>query len=220
MHITTYYTITTCNPNSLLKISKVSIPLASIIIYISWPLHNMFIIQLTEMEMSRRRLDRDQFVIAFWLFCEVTVLSLVGVVLWLSLTPRNPRLTISDAHFPSLNLTSHTPRPNASLPVVVHLQIFNPNNHMGIDYRGIKFKLYTGDGVGVVGANSTSAFYQGYKNTTLFQMPVQASQEFWHAMNATSSIDFIVRVETAFRFRIIKWQTKIHHVAHEARFSQ
>lgn len=162
--------------------------------------------------MSRRRLDRDQFVIFFWLFCEVTVLILVGVVLWLSLTPRNPRLTISDAHFPSLNLTK------ANLPVVVHLQIFNPNNHMGIDYRGINFKLYTGDVV--VSVNSTSAFYQGYKNTTLFQMPIHASQEFWHAMNATSSIDFIVRVETAFRFRIIKWRTKIHYVAHEARFSQ
>lgn len=168
--------------------------------------------------MSRRRLDRDQFVIFFWLFCEVTVLSLVGVVLWLSLTPRNPRFTISDAHFPPLNHTAHANASLPSNPVVVHLQIFNPNNHMGIDYSGINFKLYAGDGV--VGANSTSAFHQGYKNTTLFQMPIQASQEFWRAMNASPSVDFIVRVETAFRFRIIKWQTKVHHVAHEVRLSR
>lgn len=139
--------------------------------------------------------------------------TLVGVALWLSLTPRNPRFTISAAHFifPPLNsTTNHT----ATDALVVSLQIFNPNSHMGIDYSGITFKLYAGSGV--VAANSTPGFRQGYKNTALFHMPIQTNLELW---NASSNVDFMVRLETAFRFRIIKWRTKVRHIAREQRFS-
>lgn len=132
------------------------------------------------------------------------------MALWLSFTPRHPHFAILAAGFPPLNSTNASAT-NNSIELVVDLQIFNPNNHVGIDYSGIILKLYMGDGV--VGSNSAPAFYQGYKNTTLFHMQIQA-------MNATSYVDFTVRVETAFRFQIIKWQTKVHHVAHEKRFTK
>lgn len=151
--------------------------------------------------MAWRRLDQDRLVIYYWFFCEVSVVSLVGVALWLSLTPRNPRLTIS-----------HT---TTTTSIVVCLKIFNPNSHMGIDYSGISFKLYTSSGV--IAANSTSGFRQGYKNTTLFHMPMQTKQKLW---NASSDVGFKLRVETAFRFRIIKWRTRVHQIACEQRYGK
>ncbi|XP_057811256.1 uncharacterized protein LOC131025478 [Salvia miltiorrhiza] len=155
--------------------------------------------------MAWRRVDQDRLVIYYWFFCEVTVVSLVGVALWLSLTPRNPRFTISAAHFPQLNHTTS---------LVICMKIFNPNNHMGIDYSGISFKLYAAGGV--IAANSTPGFRQGYKNITLFHMPIQTTQELW---NASSDVDFMLSLETAFRFRIIKWRTKIRHIVRQQRFS-
>lgn len=165
--------------------------------------------------MACRRIDQDRAVIYCWFFCEVTVLCLVGVCLWLSLTPRNPCFLISAAHLPPSNSTGNR---TAAASLFVHLRIFNPNNHMGIDYSSIGLKLYFNGGV--VAADSTSAFHQGYKNTTCLHMLISASKEFWKAMNSSSNMDFTLRLETAFSFRIIKWRTKVRHLEREERFSE
>ncbi|KAI3456409.1 hypothetical protein Pfo_013072 [Paulownia fortunei] len=169
--------------------------------------------------MVRRKLDKSRLGIYCWFFCVVTVLSLAGVVAWLSLTPKNPYFRISDARFPAIDSNNHSTHRNLSVPndsLIFDLEIFNPNKRMGIYYSGISLELYSGGGV--VGTNSTPAFYQGHKNTTLLQILIHASQEFWQAMNG-GNIDFTIRVETAVMFRIIKWKTKLHQIAYEEEFS-
>ncbi|KAK4398987.1 UNVERIFIED_CONTAM: hypothetical protein Sradi_6006300 [Sesamum radiatum] len=167
--------------------------------------------------MARRKLDRDQLGMYCWFFSVVTVLSLAGVVSWLSLTPKNPGFRISDARFPDSK--NHSVHLNGSVPndsIIFDLEISNPNKRMGIYYSGINLALYRAAG-GVVGTNSIPAFYQGYRNTTLFQILIHASQEFWQATNV-GKIDFKVRVETAVKFRIIKWKTKLHQISYEQQF--
>ncbi|KAL0442891.1 UNVERIFIED_CONTAM: hypothetical protein Slati_2011800 [Sesamum latifolium] len=166
--------------------------------------------------MARRKLDRDQLGMYCWFFSVVTVLSLAGVVSWLSLTPKNPGFRISDLRFPDFK--NHSIHLNVSVPnnsIIFDLEISNPNKRMGIYYSGINLALYRGGGV--VGTNSIPAFYQGYRNRTLFQILIHASQEFWQATNV-GKVDFVVRVETAVKFRIIKWKTKLHQISYEEQF--
>ncbi|KAG8385698.1 hypothetical protein BUALT_Bualt03G0072200 [Buddleja alternifolia] len=169
--------------------------------------------------MVHRRLDKARFDISCWFFCVITVLSLAGVVAWLSLTPKNPCFRISDIHFPVLNSKNYTTHSNVSVPnnsLMFNLQVSNPNKRMGIYYSGISLSLYGGGGI--AGANSTPGFYQQHKNTTVFAIMVRATQGFWQGMNG-GDMDFAVRVETAVRFRIIKWNTKLRHIEHEEIFN-
>ncbi|KAL2244891.1 NDR1/HIN1-like protein 2 [Sesamum indicum] len=166
--------------------------------------------------MALRKLDRDQLGMYCWFFSVVTVLSMAGVVSWLSLTPKNPGFRVSDARFPDSR--NHSMHLNVSVPnnsIIFDLEISNPNKRMGIYYSGINLALFSGGGV--VGTNSIPAFYQGYRNTTLFQILIHASQQFWQATNA-GKVDFMVRVETAVKFRIIKWKTKLHQISYEEQF--
>ncbi|KAL8468871.1 hypothetical protein ACS0TY_031906 [Phlomoides rotata] len=170
--------------------------------------------------MSRHNLDRDRLDIYFWFFCLFTVLSLAGVVSWLSLTPRNPHFRLSGSQFTILDSKNHSVRGNISVPnnpLILNLEVFNPNKRMGIYYSDISIELYTGGAL--VGANTTPAFNQGYKNTTVLQILIQPREEFWQVMNG-GNVDFLMRVETAVRFRIMKWKTKVHQISYEEQFSK
>lgn len=165
--------------------------------------------------MARHNLD-----IYFWFFCLFSVLSLAGVVSWLSLTPRNPHIRLSGAQFGIIDAKNHSVRRNVSVPnnpLVLNLEIFNPNKRMGIYYSDMRFELYSGGAL--VGTNATPAFYQGYKNTTRLQILIQPRQVFWQVMNG-GIVDFLIKVETAVRFRIIKWKTKGHQISYEEHFSK
>ncbi|KAL6573889.1 hypothetical protein OROHE_001431 [Orobanche hederae] len=169
--------------------------------------------------MVAKKITKSQLGMYFWFFCVVTVLCLAGVVVWLSLNPKNPNIRISNLHFPpardSKNQSSHR---NASVSVqnesiIIDLEIFNPNKRMGIYYSVISLELYRSGGV--VGTNSIPAFYQGYKNTMMLRIPIHAGREFWQGVNG---MDFTVRVETDVKFRIIKWKTKLHRIVYEEQF--
>lgn len=171
-------------------------------------------------EMVRRKIDRNQLGIYYWFFCVATVLSLAGVVSWLSLTPKNPVFRISDAHLPALDFSkNHSAHSNASVPnksLFFDLEIFNPNTRMGIYYSGISLEFYSNGGA--IGRNSTPAFYQGYNNTTLLHIVIHSDQEFRQTANGGNQ-DFI-RVTTTVVFRIIKWKTKLRQIAYEEQLSK
>ncbi|PIN03120.1 hypothetical protein CDL12_24362 [Handroanthus impetiginosus] len=148
------------------------------------------------------------------------VLSLSAVVVWLSLTPKNPSFRVLGSHIPSLDSRNHSTHGNVSLPndsLVFDLEIFNPNKRMGIYYSDIKFGVYRA-GDGVVGTNSTPGFYQEHKSTTLLKIAIHGSREFLEAKKGGNT-DFIIKVETSVMFRIIKWKTKEHHIAYEEQFN-
>lgn len=170
--------------------------------------------------MVRSNLDRARLDIYFWFFCLFSVLCLAGVVSWLSLTPRKPHFRLSGAQFAILDSKNHSVRSNVSVPnnpLIFNLEIFNPNKRMGIYYSDISIELYTGGAL--VGTNTTPAFYQGYKNTTILQIPIQPRQEFWQVMNS-GNVDLLMRAKTAVRFRIIKWKTKEQQISYEEQFSK
>ncbi|KAL3850840.1 hypothetical protein ACJIZ3_012722 [Penstemon smallii] len=166
----------------------------------------------------RRRFDEDLGIYC-WFFCVVTILSLLGVVAWLSLIPRNPRFRISNVNFPSLNPGNISTTRNVSVQnnsLLFGLEIYNPNERMGIYYNSISLHLYRAGGV--IGTNSTPGFYQGYKDTTLVKLLIRNNQEFWQERRG-GGVEFTVRVETEVRFRIIKWKTKMRRIEYEASFS-
>ncbi|KAK6149801.1 hypothetical protein DH2020_017326 [Rehmannia glutinosa] len=171
--------------------------------------------------MVTRKCDKTRLSIYCWFICVVTVLCLAGVVAWLSLTPKNPYFRISDAHFPPLDSKNQSTNRNVSVSVlnnsvIFDLEIFNPNKRMGIYYGVISLELYSGGRV--VGTNSTLGFYQRYKNTRVLQIMIRVSREFWQGING-GNVDFMVRVETSVKFRIIKWKTKLRQIAYEEQFN-
>ncbi|KAL3643343.1 hypothetical protein CASFOL_014158 [Castilleja foliolosa] len=144
---------------------------------------------------------RYNLAICCWLFCVFIVIGLAGIVAWLSLTPQNPNLRISRTNFPVQNSS-----------MIFDLEVFNPNKRMGIYYSVINLELHTdGD---VVGMNSIPGFYQGYKNNTTLKLVINAGRKFWQG----GDVDFMVRVKTDVKFRIIRWMTKAHRVIYEERF--
>ncbi|GER52981.1 late embryogenesis abundant protein [Striga asiatica] len=174
--------------------------------------------------MATKKNSKSEQGLYFWFFCVFTVLCLAGVVAWLSLTPKNPNFEISAAR---LHASDHDNRlshhnatvrvPNSS--VTFELRIFNPNKRMGIYYDPISLELYGKSRV-FMGRNSTPGFYQGYKNYTVYEIVVRSGREFWKGIDNGGDLEFVVRVKTNVRFKIIKWKTKARRVVHEEQFNK
>ncbi|CAA0835939.1 Unknown protein [Striga hermonthica] len=174
--------------------------------------------------MATKKNGKSEQGLYFWFFCVFTVLSLAGVVAWLSLTPKNPKFGISVVR---LHVHDHDNRsshhnatvrvPNSS--VTFEVRIFNPNKRMGIYYDDISLELY-GKSRAFMGRNSTPGFYQGYKNCTVYEIMVRSGREFWRGSDNGGDVEFVVRIETNVRFKIIKWKTETRRVVHEEQFDK
>jgi hypothetical protein len=95
-----------------------------------------------------------------------------SMVIWLLLTPKSPIYVITDTYIPTLNgrnssTSLHHARNTSS--ILLNLQFSNPNKKMGIYYNNINVTLYYKDAV-IASNHSLWGFYQGYNNTTLYQV--------------------------------------------------
>ncbi|XP_075091883.1 protein NDR1-like [Nicotiana tabacum] len=167
--------------------------------------------------MNHRRISKPyDFDLYCWFFQVAAVLSLISLVMWLCLIPRNPIFTLVDFSFLDLNVK------NSSLlgdnnSVILNLEIFNPNKGMSIYYNDINFTLnYNGL---VVGRSSTQGIYQGHKNIARKEVQMYNVDElFWQGIG-NGSIDFVVRFETKVKLKIFKWRTKLRQINYVAYMS-
>ncbi|CAA2973740.1 Hypothetical predicted protein [Olea europaea subsp. europaea] len=169
--------------------------------------------------MVRQKICEANFGIYCWFFQVIVVLSLVSVVIWRCLIPRNPSFTIVNIYFPSLN-SENSSLGNSSL-ILFDFKISNPNKGINIYYDGISLSLFFKDVF--VGTSSTPPFYQGHKNNTSWKIPIKADsavvhQKFQQGLRG-GNIDFKVEAETAVKFKIFWWKTKEHQIGCEAYFT-
>ncbi|KAL3643341.1 hypothetical protein CASFOL_014156 [Castilleja foliolosa] len=125
-----------------------------------------------------------------------------GIFGWLNVRPNNPDFIISSPNFPVQNNSA----------MIFDLEVSNPNLWTGVYYSVINLELLGTDG-DVVGTNITPGFHQGYKNVTL-KIVINTGQEFWQA----GDVDFMVRIKTDVKFRVIGWTRKAHRVIYQQRF--
>ncbi|KAL3643342.1 hypothetical protein CASFOL_014157 [Castilleja foliolosa] len=122
------------------------------------------------------------------------------LALFICLIPHNPRFRISNANFPVQNNS-----------MIFDLEFSNPNVAT-VYFSVINLELVGIDG-DVVGTNFTPGFIQGCKDKTL-KIVINAVQIFWQG----GDVDFMVRVKTDVKFRVIRWTSKVHRVIYEERF--
>ncbi|XP_050380707.1 NDR1/HIN1-like protein 10 [Argentina anserina] len=104
--------------------------------------------------------------------CGSLFFSLLCIFLiWVIVLPRNPKITITDAHLTQFSFTNITTNSTLHYNLAFNLTIRNPNKRLGISYRRIRvignyqkkrFALVTLP-------NTTVPFYQGHKNTTFLR---------------------------------------------------
>ncbi|OIT32515.1 hypothetical protein A4A49_27083 [Nicotiana attenuata] len=165
---------------------------------------------------NRKKSKRYNIDLYCWFFQVAAVLSLISLVMWLCLIPRNPIFTLVDFSFLDLNVKNSSLHGDNN-SVILNLEIFNPNKGMSIYYNDINFTLnYNGL---VVGRSSTQGIYQGHKNITRKEVQMYNVDElFWRGIG-NGSIDFVVRLETKVKFKIFKRRTKLREINYVAYIS-
>ena len=78
-----------------------------------------------------------------------------------------PIYVITDVYIPTLDGRNSTFHHAGNTSVLLNLQFSNPNKKMGIFYNNINITLYYRHAV-IGSHHSLPAFYQGYKNTTVY----------------------------------------------------
>ncbi|KAG6695168.1 hypothetical protein I3843_09G084600 [Carya illinoinensis] len=168
---------------------------------------------LEEPSQSQPILQQTPEPVYVWILQVVSVLIFSSVVIWLCLTPKSPICFITHAYVPALdggNSTSHRPH-NTS--ILLSFEFLNPNKRMGIYYKDICITLYCSDAV--IGSNSLPDFYQGYKKTTAYDVPVSADLQFCKGItNGTARLK--VCLGSVVKYKIFRSKTKHHRLFNEA----
>jgi hypothetical protein len=148
------------------------------------------------------------------------------MVIWLILTPKSPIYVITDTYIPTLNgrnssTSLHHARNTSS--ILLNLQFSNPNKKMGIYYNNINVTLYYKDAV-IASNHSLWGFYQGYNNTTLYQvllvMTADHQQLRKHGKGVTNETPWLrVCLENVVKYKIFSHTTKYHWIYKEAHVS-
>lgn len=162
------------------------------------------------MKMNSIKISKSCFHVYWWFFQVVCILSLVSIVIWLTLTPRNPVFYITDIHnrtSKTINSTLHRNRVDQNTSLVSYLETYNPNKGFGIYYDEINMSFYYNEVI--VGMKSTPSFYQGIKETSVREVEVNVEEEIWRGILGGKT-ELSVAVETAVRYRIFKRKTKHH----------
>ncbi|KAB1201332.1 Protein NDR1 [Morella rubra] len=87
---------------------------------------------------------------------------------------------------------------------------------MGIYYDDIYITLTYNDSA-VIGSHSLPSFYQGYRETTIYVVLVNADhlQQLWKGITNRTTV-FRVCLENVVRYKIFRSQTKHHRIYNEA----
>ncbi|KAM7500915.1 hypothetical protein LguiA_025329 [Lonicera macranthoides] len=164
------------------------------------------------MKMKTIKISKSSFHVYWWFFQVVCILSLVSVVIWLTLTPRNPVFYITNVHITTsetLNSTVHRNRVGQNASLIFNLETYNPNKGFGIHYEEINITFHYNEFV--VGMKSAPSFYQGFKETSIHKVEVNTEEENWRGIPGGKT-ELRVAVETAVRYRIFKRKTKHHRL--------
>ena len=172
-------------------------------------------------------IKHSQRYVYIWLLQVVIVLISSSVVVWLVLIPKSPIYIITNVHIPALhgrNSTSHvhlstsngmnsTSHLIGNISIHLNLEFSNPNKKMGIYYNYIYITLYYSDAH--IGSKSLPGFYQGYKNTTTYEVIVNADKQFLKGITDETT-GLRVCLESAVKYKIFKSKTKGHQIYSEA----
>ncbi|XP_071737940.1 protein NDR1-like [Rutidosis leptorrhynchoides] len=167
--------------------------------------------------MVKRKESESPFAIYCWFVQVVIVLSLTGVVIWLSTKPHIPKFTINNVYLPQMsNRNVSKAQQNGSTirnnSLVVVVDITNPNNGMTICYLDIVMSLHHN---GLLIANkSLGTFCHGHKKSVTKQVLIGVDhQQLQRADNGGQGLR--LTIETMIKYHILKWKTKIHHICSE-----
>ncbi|KAF5472847.1 hypothetical protein F2P56_009523 [Juglans regia] len=155
------------------------------------------------------------------------VLGFFSVVIWVSVTPKSPIYLITNAYIPALDARNNsTSNHSHNTSFFLNLEFFNPNKKMSIFYSDICITLYystsSTDADHLIGSSSLPGFYQGYKETTPYEVVVNADQQLWKGNNITNGTkEFKVCMENDVKYKIVglikvKHQYRIYKEAYVA----
>lgn len=154
--------------------------------------------------------------ICLWILEVVIVFGLISVVIWLSLTPKSPVYIITNAYIPALDGANSSSHSTLNTSILLNLEFLNPNKRMCIYYDDIFITLTYNDSA-VIGSHSLPSFYQGYRETTIYVVLVNADhlQQLWKGITNRTTV-FRVCLENVVRYKIFRSQTKHHRIYNEA----
>lgn len=155
--------------------------------------------------------------LCLWVFQVVTVMALSSAAIWVCLTPKAPIYIITDAYIPALDVRNSTSLHTRNTSILLNLEFSNPNKKMAIFYNNINVTLYYRDAI--IGSNSLPGFYQGYKNTTKYEVLVKANHK--HLPKGVTNATIVLRVclENVVKYKIFSHKTKHHRIYNEAHVS-
>ena len=152
--------------------------------------------------------------LCLWFLQVVVVIGLSLAAILLCLTPKSPIYTITYAYIPTLDGRNSTSLRAGNTSVLLNLQFSNPNKKMGIFYSNINITFYYRHAV--IGSKTLPAFYQGYKNATVYEVTMNAADKrLWKGVtNATTGLR--VCLENVVKYKILGHTTKHHRMYNEA----
>ncbi|XP_041026849.1 NDR1/HIN1-like protein 6 [Juglans microcarpa x Juglans regia] len=142
-------------------------------------------------------------------FQVLIILGFFSVVIWVSVTPKSPIYLITNAYIPAFDARNSTSNHSHNTPFFLNLDFFNPNEKMSIYYSDICITLYystssSTDADHLIGSSSLPGFYQGYKETTPYEVVVNADQQLWKGNNITNGTkEFKVFMENDVKYKIV-----------------
>ena len=130
--------------------------------------------------------------------------------------PRNPVFYITHINITTsktINSTLHRNKVDQNASLVFNLETYNPHKGFGIYYNKVNMRFYYNEEV--VGMKSTPSFYEGFNETNILEVEVNAEEETWREL-PVGKTELRVAVETAVRYRIFKRKTKHRRFIFEA----
>ncbi|XP_026435713.1 protein NDR1-like [Papaver somniferum] len=149
-----------------------------------------------------------------WILQLVIFSTLLALVLWISLRPKNPTYTIvafsinptsSSTDIAQQNTTSSESSSNGTAIVSLNLEIENPNDDSSIYYDNVNVTVYYGEEE--VGGTEIPSFHQGKGESHQFAKTVRTRGKILQAISNRTA-EFRVGLITRIRFKTSGLKTK------------
>lgn len=164
--------------------------------------------------------SKSQLSVYVWFFEVIIAWGFISFLIWVCLTPKNPVYMISNVYIPALdrrNSTLHYNKFIHNTSIFLDFEISNPNKGFGIYHDDIHVTFCHGDSI--IGNKSLPMFYQGYKESTTWEVQVNPGQKFWRRRGGALYVKvFKVCLKTAvkFKYKIFNTMTKHYPMDFEA----